>query len=115
MNIRELMATFGAHRRQFERSVALPPSTIMYLPEEWKNDYTLAMDALPTLTTVDSAGIPAILTTTIDPTVFRVLFAPNKAAEIWGNETQRGTWLDDTILFPLIEATGETSSYGDYN
>jgi hypothetical protein len=50
----------------------------------------------------------------IDPQVFKILFAPNKMAIILG-ETRRGTWLDETIMFPTVEHTGEVSSYGDFN
>ncbi|WP_035981913.1 hypothetical protein, partial [Bradyrhizobium sp. STM 3843] len=30
-------------------------------------------------------------------------------------ETKKGTWLDDTAMFPVVEHTGEVSSYGDYS
>jgi hypothetical protein len=30
-------------------------------------------------------------------------------------EVKRGSWIDDLIFFPVVEATGEVSSYGDYN
>jgi hypothetical protein len=43
------------------------------------------------------------------------LFSPNKAAEALGGEVKRGDWLQDIIYFPVVEATGEVSSYGDYN
>ena len=82
----------------------------------WKTNFDLAMamDALPTLVTVPNAGIPQMLTTLIDPEVFRIVFAATKGAEILG-EVQKGNWLTDTELFPVIEATGEVSSYGDFN
>ena len=51
-----------------------------------------------------NSAVPALLTTTIDPDVFRVLFSPNRAAEAMGGEVKRGTWLDDVIYFPVIEA-----------
>ena len=75
---------------------------------------SMAMDA-PLLTTDPNSAVPALLTTTIDPDVFRILFSPNRAAEALGGEVKRGTWLDDVIYFPVVEATGEVSSYGDYN
>src|SRR6202035_5813279 len=73
-----------------------------------------AFDAQPTLSTDPNSGIIALLTTLIDPTITRILFTPNKAAEIFG-EKRVGTWLDQTRLFPVVEHTGEVSSYDDYS
>lgn len=85
-----------------------------YLPEAWRANSDLAMDAQPSLVTSASGALPALLTTSIDPEVIHVLFAPSKAAKIVG-EKRKGTWLDETMLFPIAENTGEVSSYGDYN
>lgn len=116
MNLNEAMGNFRAHRAELSSlGVHVPDDVQMYTPDEFKRDYALAMDALPTLVTDPSGGIPAILTTMIDPEVFRIVFAPLRAAEIWGGEVQRGSWVDDTILFPVVEAAGEVSSYGDWN
>ncbi len=38
-----------------------------------------------------------------------------KAAEIVGEEIKKGDWITDTAYFPIVESTGETSSYGDYS
>jgi hypothetical protein len=115
MNYQEAIATWRADRARFERlGVHVLPSVTSYTPEEWKQDYTLAMDAQPTLMGEPTSAIPAILTTSIDPQVFHVLFTPNKAIEVLGEE-KRGTWVDDVMLFPMVESTGEVSSYGDYN
>lgn len=117
MDLREAIATFRADRPQLE-SLGIhwqPGAEVMgYLPPEFKRDYNLAMDALPTLTTDPNSGVPAMLTTLIDPEVYEVLFAPNKAAAILG-EVRKGTWLDETAMFPVAEATGEVSSYGDFS
>lgn len=78
------------------------------------NDYRLAMDAQPGLITTSNSGIPAMLSTYIDPKVIEVLVAPMKAAEILGEE-KKGDWITDTLTFPMIEYTGEVSSYGDYS
>lgn len=80
----------------------------------WGSNYDLAMDAQPTLSTVENNAIPAFLTTIVDPSILTVLFSPTKAAEIIG-EVRKGTWLDQTAVFPIVEYTGEVSSYGDYN
>ena len=73
-----------------------------------------AFDAQPTLITTPNAGIPNIFTTYYDPKLIEVLLTPNNAVKIYG-ETRKGDWLDDQIGFPMIESTGETTSYGDYN
>jgi hypothetical protein len=120
MNMQEAQSTYRAHAGTLAARGVILPNVLSYLPEEMKLDYTLgngtifAMDAQPTLVTDPNSGIPMQLTTTIDPDVFRILFAPTKAAEIVG-EVKKGTWVDDTILFPMVEADGEVSSYGDYN
>jgi Uncharacterized protein conserved in bacteria (DUF2184) len=84
-----------------------------YMPDNMS--YDMAMDALPTLVTAPNVGIPTMLTTWIDPEVYRVVFAPLMAAEIIGDERRRGDWADQTAMFPIAEATGETTAYGDYN
>jgi len=54
------------------------------------------------------------LTAFIDPEVIRVVQTPNKAELIYP-ETQKGDWTTETGFFPVIENTGEVSSYGDFN
>jgi hypothetical protein len=118
MNIQEAMATFRSHRAQLEEAgVGWQPGAEVqgYFPPEFKRNYSMAKDAaIPLLTTDPNSGVPALLTTLIDPQVYEVLFAPNKAAEILG-ENRKGTWLDQTAMFPVAEATGEVSSYGDFS
>src|SRR5690242_9601015 len=117
MTPQEALATFRADRSHLETlGVAWQPGTepLGYATPEMKRDYRLAMDALPTLTTDPNSGVPALLTTLIDPVVYEVLFAPSKAAVILG-EVRKGTWLDQTAMFPVAEATGEVSTYGDFN
>lgn len=75
----------------------------------------LAMDAQPALVTVSNSGIPAFLSTYVDPNMIEILVSPMKAAQIVGEETKKGDWTTDTAMFPVIESTGETSSYGDYS
>lgn len=124
MNLQDAINRWNADRPRFEELGVHLPGVRSYLPKEFHRDFGLAMDAmlelgaigadaLPVLQTTPNAGIPALLTTMIDPTVFEVLFAPNRAAEIFG-EVRKGTWLDQTMLFPTVEHTGEVTSYGDY-
>lgn len=75
----------------------------------------VAMDAAYPLITTSSAGIPAMLSTYIDPKLIEVLIAPMKAAEAAGGEKKTGDWTTRTAMFPVIESTGEATSYGDYN
>lgn len=72
----------------------------------------IAQDA--DLITSPNAGIPALFTTYVDPRVLQVLVEPMKAGVIFG-ETQKGSWVDDFLKFPVAESVGEVSSYGDYN
>src|ERR1700730_7167459 len=122
MNLNEARATWLADRAQFASRGVHLPNIVAYLPEEFKLDENLAMDSLPelakmamdaqpTLTLASNSAVPSFLTTMIDPQVFKVLFAPNRAAIIMG-EVRKGTWLDETALFPTIEHTGEVGSYG---
>lgn len=107
-------ARFLAHRALLEQhGVYTLPSVRAYTPDPWKYN-ALAMDAQPGLITEPNAGIPALFTTIVDPTVYEILLAPNKAAEIIG-EQRKGDWTQDTAMFPVVEREGEVSSYGDYN
>ena len=90
------------------------PDVKTYTPDEWLRDASLAMDAAPQFVSTPNSGIPFWLTTSIDPRVFKVLFSPNKASEIFP-EIIAGAWEDQTRLFPLVENGGEVSSFGDYN
>jgi hypothetical protein len=75
----------------------------------------VAMDAQPALVTTSNAGIPAFLSTYVDPKLIEVLVSPMKAAEVVGGELKKGDWTTQTAMFPVVESTGETSSYGDYS
>ena len=84
-----------------------------YRPDEFKKNFQMAMDAQPTAQTDPNSAIMAMLTTTIDPEIFKILFSPQKAAKIFG-EKRAGSWTDQTRAFPVVEHTGEVTSYGDY-
>ncbi len=66
------------------------------------------------LITVSNAGIPNYLSNYLDPEIVRVITTPLKAVDIFG-EVKKGDWLMDSAQFPMIESTGEVSSYGDDN
>jgi hypothetical protein len=116
MNVQEARAAWQADMPRFEQlGVSFERGAVprTYVADEWKRDYKLAYDAMPALTTDPNSGVPFMLTTMIDPAVFKVLFAPNRGAVILG-EVRKGTWLDETAMFPVIEHVGEVTTYGDY-
>ena len=96
-----------------EWGITFPGAMDMIQPG-WKNNINLAMDAQPTLITTASSGIPAFLTTLVDPDLLRILTAKNAAAEIVG-EVRKGSFADTVVMFPVVEHTGEVSSYGDFS
>src|SRR6185437_7240474 len=90
------------------------PDVVDYYPEGVGHNFQMAMDAQPALVTVSNSGIPSYLANYIDPNLVKVLVTPNKAATIFG-EVKKGDWVTMTATFPVIEHTGEVSSYGDFN
>lgn len=114
MNLNEARTGWQADKAMLASKGLILPGVTMYTPDEWKLNFALAMDAQPSLSTDPSSAIPAILTTTIDPDIIRVVFAPLAFGEILG-ERKAGDWLEETRMFPVVEMTGEVSSYGDFN
>lgn len=116
MNINEATALFRSHKQNFmDRGISWHPDVepFSYIPQGWGMDFSLAMDAQPAIQTTANSGVPWQLTNIIDPQVYKILFTPNKAAQIYG-ERGKGSWLDETTMFPTVEHTGEVSSYGDF-
>lgn len=89
------------------------PGVVDFIKPEWTHN-SLAYDAQPGLVTQSNSGIPAFLTTMIDPSTLQILTAKNAAAEIFG-EVRKGSFADVTMVFPIVEHTGEVSTYGDYS
>lgn len=114
MNFQEAVAAFREDRAQFESRGAIVPAATSYLPDEFRHNFSMAMDAQPSLSTDPNSGIPWFMTNMVDPEVYKVLFTPNKAAIILG-EVKKGDWTTKTAMFPIVEHEGEVSSYGDYN
>jgi len=114
MNFHEAQTAWQAHKSMLSARGVNLPDVISYIPDEFRYNLDLAMDAQPALNTTDpNSAVPAMLTTMIDPKVIKALFAPNKLAIIMGEE-RRGTFVNDTIMLPVTETGGEVSSYGDY-
>lgn len=119
MNLQESRAAWAELRGVYEAAGLIVPGVSMFLPDEWRNDENasiadLAMDAAGTLSTDPNSALPTMLTTTIDPDTIRVVFAPLQMAKILGEERKVGDWTSAQRIFPVVEDTGEVSSYGDY-
>jgi hypothetical protein len=113
--LQEATEAFAADRAMHEANGAIMLSSVKsYIPDGWRKNYQLAMDAQPALSTDPNSALPFQLTNFIDPQVYKTLFAENKAAIVFGEE-KRGTWVDQTAMFPVTENGGEVTSYGDYN
>jgi hypothetical protein len=112
-----------ALRAEYERDGYYFPDAMELLDNpQWREDATLALDerpdlfgldAQPPLASTPSAGIPAFLTTIIDPQILEIRQAENKASQIY-DEVRKGVWTTESALFPVVENTGLTSSYGDF-
>ncbi|MDE1479969.1 DUF2184 domain-containing protein [Xenorhabdus bovienii] len=95
-----------------ERRAGVVFNTGYQVQELTSQNRHMAMDS--GLVTAPNSGILSLFTTFIDPKVIDVLVTPMRMAEAF-QEVKRGDWLTQTAAFPVIEATGETSTYGDYN
>lgn len=119
MNMYDAVREWHAYRPMLEDAgvswePAVEPKAV--LPQGMSLDQAMRManDAQLPLSTESNSAVPAMFTTWVDPAIYQVLFAPTQAAEIF-DEVRKGTWLDETAMFPIVEHTGEVSSYGDYN
>lgn len=107
INAGELAALQNAGISMFGAALVLADN------DPWKKNFQMAADAQPALITTANSGIPAYLTTVVDPQLLRILTAKNKAAQIFGEE-RKGSMLDQQIMFPVAEQTVEVSAYGDF-
>jgi hypothetical protein len=114
---------FRQHKAMLaQKGVVLPYQMQRYLTDHEKNSgvlafdaaFTSAMGALPgPLSSDPNAALPWMLTSAIDPEIIRVIFSPLDFAEILG-ERKAGVWTEQTRFFPIVESTGEVSSYDDF-
>lgn len=85
-----------------------------------EDDARIAFDSVspislsPSLGTTPNAGVPAFLTTYVDPQMIEFLFAPLRAEQIYGAQ-KKGSWVNPVIAFIVGEATGSTSTYTDFS
>jgi hypothetical protein len=113
------IAKWNAVKDVYRANGLILPGVRMLVPDEFRNSdkslNDMAMDAAGNLSTDPNAALPSMLTTAIDPDVIRIVFAPLQIAKILGGERKAGDWLEETRLFPVVEETGEVSSYDDYS
>lgn len=105
LNERRLLADYGVHMSDIA----------VYVDDNWRGDYNLAMDAQPQLVTVANTGIPAFLANIVDPNVIEVVLQPLRAVEIAGGEVKKGDWTTQSLMMPLAEPVGHVVAYGDYD
>jgi hypothetical protein len=98
----------------FDAGIVMPECKGFYKDNLPVKNFGMATDAQPSLITAGNSSIPAYLANYIDPRVVEVLVSPMKAAVIAGEE-KAGSWTDATWQFNMVESTGETSAYGDFN
>lgn len=123
MKRHEAIEQFNKLRPQLEAGGLILFGTRMLVHDEMKSTSasirdlaaSMAMDAAGTLVTDPNSAIPAMLTTAIDPDVIRIVFTPLQIAKILGGEKKAGDWLEETRMFPVVEETGEVSSYDDFS
>jgi len=111
-------ALFREHKASLAaKGVILPYQMQRYLTDGEKANGVLAFDAasgLPgPLSTDPNAALPWMLTSAIDPEIIRVIFSPLEFADILG-ERKAGVWTEQTRFFPIVESTGEVSTYDDF-
>jgi len=97
-----------------ERGFVMPEGQVILDNNNILASDAIAMDAQPGLSTTANAGIPAFMNTYVDPKLINVAFTPMRGGEING-EVKKGDWVTATAIFPMIESTGQVSSYGDWN
>ncbi|ELI8046816.1 TPA: hypothetical protein ACJIVJ_004232 [Yersinia enterocolitica] len=97
-------ADFAAFKAEAEsRGIFLPSSVTKF-----------AMDADVQPGMPPNGGIPAIVSSFIDPEIVRTIFAKQKAADILG-EKKKGAWAQDTLMIQRIEQSGDVVAYDDYS
>ena len=102
MNEREAML------KMRDKGIIFNSAKALITPE---NMNRIARDAA--LVTGVNAGVPAVMTTYVDPMIVEILTAPTNAREIFG-EVKKGDWTDSHAVFKAIEPTGESTPYTDY-
>ncbi|CCV60766.1 major capsid family protein [Yersinia enterocolitica] len=97
-------ADFAAFKAEAEsRGIFLPSSVTKF-----------AMDADVQPGMPPNGGIPAIVSSFIDPEIVRTIFAKQKAVDILG-EKKKGAWAQDTLMIQRVEQSGHVVAYDDYS
>lgn len=111
----QLAAALGVHFMGFDAQLLPDGMRMQDLIGQDSAGNLIATDSAYPLVTTSNSGILSMLSTYIEPKIIDVLQAPMKAAEVTNGQTKRGDWTTDTAAFPMIEPTGEVTTYGDYN
>lgn len=101
-------------RASYEAEGYYFPQAEAFVEDGWADNFSMALDAQPGLVTTPSSGIPAFLTSLIDPQILVIRQAANTASKIY-KEARKGDWTTETALFPVLERGGQASAYGDFN
>lgn len=83
-------------------------------PEIVQDAIRLALDAQPSMVTTPNSGVLQSMLMYVDPKLIEVIVTPMKAAEVFG-EIQKGDWTTTSAAFPMVEATGHVTAYGDFS
>lgn len=97
-------ADFPAFKAELKRIGVTLPDTI--------NKFAMDADIQPMLP--PNGGIPAIVSSFIDPEVVRTVYANLTSQELFP-EKLKGSWAQDNIMIQRVEPTGDTVAYEDYS
>jgi len=97
-------ADFAAFRAEAEKRGVTLPSTV--------NRFAMDADIQPQLPPY--GGIPAIVSSFIDPVIVRTVFANMTSTELFPEE-RKGSWAQDNIMIQRVEPTGDVVAYEDYS
>ncbi|ELX9578581.1 hypothetical protein SLJ66_001950 [Escherichia coli] len=97
-------ADFAAFKAESEKRGLILPASV--------TKFAMDADVQPSLPA--NGGIPAIVSTFIDPEIVRTIFAKQKATDILG-EQKKGSWAQDTMMIQRVEPSGDVVAYDDYS
>lgn len=97
-------ADFAAFKIEAEKRGIHFPATV--------SKFAMDADVQPSL--APNGGIPAVVSSFIDPEIVRTVFAKQKATDILG-EKKKGAWAQDTLMVQRIEQSGDVVGYDDYS
>lgn len=100
--------------RQLARAGIILPDTVNSVTTPAASYAMDAASLAPTQMLATNGGIPAFLTTWVDPKVIETLVTRMAASQILG-ETKKGDWTTTTAMFVTAEPAGQVATYGDWS